>query len=272
MLQTLTNPDFWAQFALQTFDHFVWIGTVVAIFWVAEHFWPAGPQPTILDRLNNFLILGAVSVLSALLNVAMSWAPNILVESGLSGVLIGDWRPITLIEVALATLLYLFCYDVLQYWFHRAQHAIPGLWFAHALHHDEERMNATTSMRNTMWHLVFGFFAVQIPLTILCGFNLLVSYAALIFFSTYGFFNHANIKLDLGPLGWIISGPQWHRLHHGRAPEYHNKNYAAFFPVIDMIFGTYLAPKRGENVVTGLADRPQRRLRPDKLVLDVAGL
>ncbi len=114
----------------------------------------------------------------------------------------------------------------------------------HALHHDEENVNCTTSQRNTFWSNVLHFFLVAIPTLIVCGFQLLQIMGSYLLFKFYSFFNHANVRIDLGPLTPVISGPQWHRLHHGRDEQYYNTNFAAFFPIFDIVFGTYRRPQR----------------------------
>ncbi len=271
MLATLTSPVFWTQFVTQTGRSCLWFLFVIGVLSVFEQLWPAGPQPSWTERLHNVWLVILVSIVVAFLNIAMMYLPDTLHSYGLMSAVFGTWNPSTFGEVCLATLIYLLCADILQYWFHRAQHSFAGLWFAHALHHDDARMNAATALRNTMWHAIFGFFVIQIPLAIICGPNLLTYVAAVFFYATYGFFNHANIRLDMGFVGKIISGPHWHRLHHGREPQYFNTNYAALFPFLDLVFGTYRAPVTGEFPETGLADRPMRTPSFGNLIQDVAG-
>jgi sterol desaturase/sphingolipid hydroxylase (fatty acid hydroxylase superfamily) len=79
-----------------------------------------------------------------------------------------------------------------------------------------------------------------------------VPYAVIVGYMASAFFNHANIRLRLGPLTPILCGPQYHRIHHSRLPEHQDKNFAALFPVIDMMFGTYHRPSRDEFPPTGL--------------------
>jgi sterol desaturase/sphingolipid hydroxylase (fatty acid hydroxylase superfamily) len=49
----------------------------------------------------------------------------------------------------------------------------------------------------------------------------------------------------------LLAGPQWHRIHHSTQPEHANRNFAAFFPFLDTLFGTYYAPRAGEYPPTG---------------------
>ena len=78
--------------------------------------------------------------------------------------------------------------------------------------------------------------------------------ATFLMFKLWGFFIHANVRLELGPLTPIISGPQLHRIHHSALAEHRDKNFATFFPFIDILFGTYYGPGKGEHPPTGLHD------------------
>ena len=43
----------------------------------------------------------------------------------------------------------------------------------------------------------------------------------------------------LGPLEWVMNTPSHHRVHHGRNPEYIDRNHAGVFIVWDRMFGTF---------------------------------
>ena len=188
---------------------------------------------------------------------------TLLVEVGLVDVIGAVGPPKSALGWALGSLLYAFVWafvwDFFQYWFHRLQHTVPSLWFVHARHHDADALNSSDALRNTIWHGVLGTLLITAPIVMLGAGSLLHAYAAFALFSTYGLYNHANTRWSHGPLTRVLSGPQLHRLHHGMASEFHDTNYAAFFPVLDILFGTYKAPKRGEFPETGLADRPASR-------------
>jgi sterol desaturase/sphingolipid hydroxylase (fatty acid hydroxylase superfamily) len=70
----------------------------------------------------------------------------------------------------------------------------------------------------------------------------------------WGYFIHLNLRLPMGPLTPVFTGPQLHRLHHSIKPEHTDVNFAAFFPIWDILFGTYVPPKRDEWPATGLHD------------------
>lgn len=69
-------------------------------------------------------------------------------------------------------------------------------------------------------------------------------------------FAHSNLRLRMGWLSPVICGPQVHRIHHSNHQMHQGKNFAQYFPVIDVIFGTYYQPKPDEFPPTGLI-RPQ---------------
>jgi len=69
-----------------------------------------------------------------------------------------------------------------------------------------------------------------------------------------GILIHANVRIPFGPLTPLLTGPQLHRLHHSFEPRHLGRNYAAIFPLWDILFRTYCPPRRGEWPVTGLGD------------------
>jgi sterol desaturase/sphingolipid hydroxylase (fatty acid hydroxylase superfamily) len=147
--------------------------------------------------------------------------------------------------------------DFCQYWQHRWQHTVPLLWQTHRFHHSETATNATTQGR----HLFLQYFLATIfylPVLVIFG-TQAPHYIALFLISMlWGFVNHANVRLNLGPLTPIISGPQWHRIHHSNLDEHQDKNFASFFPFIDILFGTYYRPQPGEYPPSGLSAKDEK--------------
>jgi sterol desaturase/sphingolipid hydroxylase (fatty acid hydroxylase superfamily) len=148
-------------------------------------------------------------------------------------------------------LCYALVFDIWQYWAHRLQHTVPFLWETHKFHHSETALNSSTIARA---HILSNllFLILYLPVLIILGPQTPHFIALFLMFKLWGFVNHSNIRLNLGPLTPIISGPQWHRLHHSLCGEHHDKNFAAFFPFIDILFGTYYRPARNEYPPTGL--------------------
>lgn len=53
----------------------------------------------------------------------------------------------------------------------------------------------------------------------------------------------------------MIAGPQVHRIHHSNLLEHQGKNLAQFFPIFDILFGTYYHPGYNEFPGTGLSEK-----------------
>ena len=70
----------------------------------------------------------------------------------------------------------------------------------------------------------------------------------------WAIFTHMNLRLEMGPLTSVLAGPQVHRIHHSNQPIHQDKNFAAYFPVWDIMFGTYHKPARGEFPDCGTVD------------------
>ncbi|MCK9360653.1 sterol desaturase family protein [Patescibacteria group bacterium] len=146
---------------------------------------------------------------------------------------------------------YLFLTDLLFYWYHRAQHHFKWFWPIHELHHSDTELNATTSMRTYWLERPLQASFIVLPLNYAIGADATASLILPFLFTGWLFFTHANLKLNLGFATPILTGPQMHRIHHSNQPQHQNKNFAQFFPIIDIIFGTYYRPAKNEYPTTG---------------------
>lgn len=206
------------------------------------------------DRLPNYVYLPFS--LAWIIAVQQLAAPAVLrvvgfTAGGLATKLYTPGRGV-LSDIAFA-LVFAFSWDVWQYWIHRWQHASPILWQSHKLHHSDDAVNSSTQGRNhPLNYLVY--LAFYMPVLLVFGASSPHVIASFLMFRLWGFVNHADIRVSLGPATGIIAGPQWHRVHHSASPEHVDKNFATFFPVIDRIFGTYYEPLRDEYPTTGLAE------------------
>lgn len=157
-----------------------------------------------------------------------------------------EWRGDSLIDLSAYPLwfalpIFLLVHDFLEFFYHYAQHKIPALWAMHSLHHSDPEMSALTTNRH-FWgdQLVKGLtiWPVMAMLTTSTG-TLIVLYA---FISLYNYFIHANLRVDFGRWSWVLNCPAYHRRHHSRLPEHYDTNFAALFPLWDVLFGTYRRP------------------------------
>ena len=143
--------------------------------------------------------------------------------------------------------------DFFYYWLHRLQHASGWLWAEHAVHHSDEHVNVTTSTRHHWLEAPLTVLFINIPLLLLLNPPIITITIVSTILGLTEFTNHMNFRFGLGRFSWIIATPQNHRIHHSRLEEHSNKNFAAFLPIWDVIFGTYYAPKKDEYPPSGLA-------------------
>ena len=163
-------------------------------------------------------------------------------------------------EASCAFLALTFVVDFFQYWAHRAYHRFGFLWKFHAVHHSPRDLSVLHNFGHPLEKIV-TFFLVTIPATLILGVGgdqfLLIT----AFFVIQGDLVHSKATLHFGKLGSVLVDNRFHFLHHSRRKEDHDVNFAAVYPVLDRLFGTYKAPDGAALRETGLDDRlPPRKL------------
>ena len=53
---------------------------------------------------------------------------------------------------------------------------------------------------------------------------------------------HSNIKVNFGPLRWLIASPHFHHWHHANVTRAHDTNFSGQLLFMDWIFGTLRLP------------------------------
>ncbi len=150
-----------------------------------------------------------------------------------------------------AMLIGAFVFDFFFYWFHRLQHS-PLLWPQHLLHHSDTALNVTTTQRaHFLEHFLIPVF-MTLPLVLL--FRLpttdVVWIAAIP--AAWAYFVHMNVRIHFGRAWWLLTSPQYHRIHHSIEPRHFDRNFALWFPVWDVLFGTAYRPGAEEYPATGV--------------------
>jgi sterol desaturase/sphingolipid hydroxylase (fatty acid hydroxylase superfamily) len=137
------------------------------------------------------------------------------------------------------------------YWAHRWSHQNRFLWRFHAVHHSAEEIDWLVNSRAHPFDMVFTRFFGLAPLMLL-GLGLdqragqspdPATLVVAIIGTVWVFFIHANVRWRFGWLEWVVSTPGFHHWHHTN-DEHRDKNFASFLPVMDILFGTYHAPRR----------------------------
>jgi sterol desaturase/sphingolipid hydroxylase (fatty acid hydroxylase superfamily) len=138
--------------------------------------------------------------------------------------------------------------DFLYYVFHRAHHRVRWMWCSHVVHHSSERLNLSTAFRQSLTYPLSGMWLFWLPLAwlgfgpdwviLIVGLNL-----------AFQFFVHTEVVGKLGVLERVFNTPSHHRVHHGKNPQYIDRNYAGVLIIWDKLFGTFVeeqeAPQYG---------------------------
>lgn len=136
--------------------------------------------------------------------------------------------------------------DFCFYWMHRASHRIRWFWAAHVVHHSSERMNFSTAMRQNATNIFNGGWMFYLPLAFI-GFNPVWIGVAYALSLVYQFFIHTTLVRQLP--SWVelvFNTPSHHRVHHGRNPDYIDRNYGGTLIIWDRLFGTF-TPEDARN-------------------------
>jgi len=124
---------------------------------------------------------------------------------------------------------------------HRAAHEVPLLWRFHRVHHSVREMDWLAANHLHPLDETFGRSAAVLPLYAL-GFGRVSLGAFVILITVQAIFIHANVRMNFGPVRWLVATPQFHHWHHAREPQAYNTNYAGEFPLVDALFGTLYLP------------------------------
>lgn len=135
--------------------------------------------------------------------------------------------------------------DFLQWCIHNLLHRVPFLWRFHRVHHSIRDMDFLGSLRFHAGEVVVYKSLQYVPLALL-GFDAAVLFALAIVSTAIGHFNHANLRVRMGPLKYVLNGPEmhvWHHAHPSAGPT--NVNFAINLALWDWLFGTAYLPKDG---------------------------
>jgi sterol desaturase/sphingolipid hydroxylase (fatty acid hydroxylase superfamily) len=225
-----------------------------------ERLWPARRergQPSLNVGLWAFRHVNQILAIPVVASASVAFAR----QAGLPSLHSREW------PLAWAVIAFFLAMDMAEYLFHRAQHAVPLLWRMHSLHHSDPCMNALTTERH-FWGDAYlrALFISPVIAVVLAPPGLAIGLYSL--FGVYNVFVHANLPVSFGRLSWFLNSPAYHRIHHSKQPEHHGANFAALFPIWDVVAGSYRRPTASPE--TGLDGRSPRSLL-DMLLWPVLG-
>jgi len=226
---------------------------------------PAGPRKSAKTWMVHFQIMLANYASGIPFALLATYLASLLVKSigldlGLVDFRVGDGK--SLASIAAALVLASFIGDFFFYWYHRSLHASTILWQHHKMHHLDPEFDALTGPRQNWLENFFLAFFTSIPVAVLFKLNDaadplgagLLQGAVVGFWTLVNFQNHSNLRLQFGRATVFLTSSQSHRIHHSYLPQHRDKNFVGFFPVWDILFGTYYHPAKDEFPLTGVED------------------
>jgi sterol desaturase/sphingolipid hydroxylase (fatty acid hydroxylase superfamily) len=195
------------------------------------------PGRRVITQDALYLLVVQVALPAALTLMIVGAAAGAFENSLAAGLWPHDW------PIAAQAILMVVVADFMRYWLHRAAHRWSALWRLHAVHHAPEELYFLNVGRFHPLEKSLQFLFDAVPF-ILIGVRPEVISAYYVFYAVNGFFQHSNADVRLGPLNWLVAGPELHRWHHSRIVRESNTNFGNNLILWDALFGTRFLPPR----------------------------
>ncbi len=223
-----------------------WLVGISAGFVVLERLVPWRPRQRALRpgwlrdlgflSLNGHLFSLATATLSGVVALGVTQALQAL-GLQLEGSPVPGWPLPAQVVVLLVTA------DFLQWCVHNLLHRVPWLWTFHKVHHSITTMDWIGNWRFHWMEIVVYKGLLWLPLAWLDASPEAV-FAVAVVGTFWGDFNHANLDVGLGPLGYLLNSPRMHLWHHDQSSEGGAaKNFGIVLSVWDFLFGTAHWPR-----------------------------
>jgi sterol desaturase/sphingolipid hydroxylase (fatty acid hydroxylase superfamily) len=234
---------------------------LAAVFTVLTSFWACNPgrpwwakRDLVTDLCYWFVIPVITRYLRiGLLIVGAAALFHITTADGLIAFYDNGHGPLARLPLVAQMIVFLIGEDIVLYWTHRYFHG-ARMWKYHAVHHSSEELEWISAARFHPVNLFLGSVLADVAM-LLAGIspNVLVVLGPLTV--AHSAFVHANLDWTFGPFKYVIATPVFHRWHHTAADRGGEKNFAATFPVLDILFGTFYMPAGELPGDYGIADR-----------------
>jgi len=182
--------------------------------------------------LNGVLIRGGLTFMMAGAMATLGRLVPVRLEAAVAG------QPVWLQVIEIIVIA-----DLGFYGAHRAFHTVPFLWRFHAVHHSIEELDWLAAHRVHPFDQALTKAASLIPFLLLGYSGVAVGVFALVY-QAHAFLLHSNVRLDFGPLKWVLASPQFHHWHHANERAAYDKNFAGQLSLLDAMFGTLHLPGR----------------------------
>lgn len=220
---------------------------VVSTLWLFEHAVIAQPdgQKLVHTRINALFVLTALPaelVLSIACLSVSSWTR----EHAWGFVqLFPDpesvWVKYVLVFVAL---------DLGDYVYHRFMHHLPGLWRFHLVHHTDQTVDSSTTVREHPGEsVVRGCFLTLWTFLLGASFEVLLLRQAAETVSAI--LAHSAVRMPprlARAIGWVFVTPNLHHVHHHFELPFTDCNFGGVLSIWDRLFGTFAELDEADTV------------------------
>ncbi|NNE43875.1 MAG: sterol desaturase family protein [Gemmatimonadetes bacterium] len=137
--------------------------------------------------------------------------------------------------------------DFVEWNIHRTLHNVPFLWEFHKLHHSIEELDWIGNFRFHWGEIIVYKTVSYLPLVVM-GVDPRVMLVIAVIGTLMQDLNHANVRIDWGPLRYLLNSSRMHVWHHD--VETHGRggqNFGIVLSVWDWIFGTAYWPDDAEG-------------------------
>ncbi|MEM1047981.1 MAG: sterol desaturase family protein [Pseudomonadota bacterium] len=236
------------------------LATFAVIFFAMEQINPAQPNKKYLQSDNK------VEIFYPLIQQLITNPLALLVTSYLTFTQLHVILPHQIFSNQIADLPYwaqvlvgLFVIDLALYIRHRFVHHF--CWPYHAIHHSARHMTWITKLRlHPVDAVVMG--VINTIVLYMIGFDFEAILTAQYFMTIWNYFVHTNVRLAFPSfLHYVIGSPHVHRWHHATEKEAINKNFTIMFCFIDVLFGTFYAPRDRLPESLGIFDDDRVQLK-----------
>jgi len=171
-----------------------------------------------------------------------------LTMQSLSIVDLSQWHPVAQLLIFFVVL------DFLQWATHKILHRVPFLWRFHQVHHSIKEMGFAGHLRYHWMENVLYKPLKTVGLMLIGGFEPQHAFVVHFFTIVIGHINHSNLRLDYGPLRYILNNPVMHLYHHAyNLPKEHQygMNFGLTLSIWDYLFKSAYVPERSGKVKLG---------------------
>jgi sterol desaturase/sphingolipid hydroxylase (fatty acid hydroxylase superfamily) len=149
------------------------------------------------------------------------------------------------LPTAWALLIFFIVLDFFQWATHIAMHRIPLFWKFHKVHHSVKEMGFAAHFRFHWMENILYKPLKTLGILILGGFEPEQAFIVHLIAILIGHLNHANIRLDYGPLRYLLNNPVMHLYHHAKElPKAHpyGVNFGISLSIWDYLFQLAYVP------------------------------